>query len=72
MNLDFPKNTILSCFPFFFLIIDHYLLIPVAIAQPFNPIMKLLISIGEPSKEAKIEIEIHQITVETKIRKWSI
>ena len=59
-NLDFANNTILLCFFFFFLIIDLYFLIPAAIAQIFNPIAELVISIGIPSKEAKAEIEIIQ------------
>ena len=41
---------------FFFLIIDSYLLTPAVIAQIFNPIIELLLSIGIPSKEAKAEI----------------
>ena len=61
-NLDLAKNTILSFF--FFLIFDLYLLIPAAIAQIFNPIAELVISIGTPSKEAKAEIEIHTVTAE--------
>ena len=56
----------------FFLIIDLNLLIPVAIAQIFNPIAELLIPIGIPNKEAKAEIKIHPIIVEAKIRKCSI
>ena len=32
-NLDFANNTILSCFFFFFLIIDLYTLVPAAITQ---------------------------------------
>ena len=56
----------------FFLIIDLNLLIPAAIAQIFNPIAELLISIGIPNKEAKAEIKIHPIIVEAKIRKCSI
>ena len=35
----------------------------------FNPIAELLIPLGIPSKEAKAEIEIDPVTVETKIRK---
>ena len=50
-NLDFI--TILSCFFFFFLIIDLYFLIPVVIAQIFNPITELVIPIGIPTKEKK-------------------
>ena len=63
-NLFFASNTILSCFFFFFLIIDLYFLIPAIIAQILNPIPELVIPIGIPSKEAKAEMEIHPITVE--------
>ena len=55
----------------FFLIIDLYLLIPAVLAQTFNPIAELAISIGIPTKEAKAEIEIHLVTAEAKIRKSS-
>ena len=41
---------------FFFVIVDLYSLIPAAIAQVFNPIAELIISIGIPMKEAKAEI----------------
>ena len=44
-NLEFISSTILSCFFFFFLIIDLYFLIPGAIAQIFNPIAELVIPI---------------------------
>ena len=54
-NLAFANNTILSCFFFFFLIIDLYFLIPAAIAQFFNPIARLVVPTGIPSKEAKSE-----------------
>ena len=69
-NFDFASNTILSCF--FFLIIDLYFLIAAVIAQIFNPIAELVISIGIPLKEAKAEIEIHPVIIEPKIRKCSI
>ena len=52
-NLDFDNNTSLSCFFFFFLIIDLYFLTPAVIAQIFNPIAGLVIPIGIPTKEAK-------------------
>ena len=42
------------------------------VAQIFNPIAELVIPIGIPSKEAKVEIEIHQVIVKAKIRKCSI
>ena len=56
-NLDFANNTILSCYFFFFLIIDLYFLIAAVITQIFNPIAELVILIGIPSKEVKAEIE---------------
>ena len=60
-NLDFSNNTILS-YLFFFLIIGLYYLIPEVIGIP----------LGIPIKEAKAEIEIHPVIVETKIRKYSM
>ena len=71
LNLDFANNTILSCFFFFFLIIDLYFLIHAVIAQIFNPIAELLIPIGMPSKETKAKIEIHSVTAEANIRSCS-
>ena len=72
-NFDFANNTILSCFFFFFLIINLYYLIPAPIAQIFNPIAELVIPIGIPKKkEVKAEMETHPVIVEPKIRKWSI
>ena len=47
-NLDFSKNTILSCFFFFFLVFYLYFLFSVAIAQSFNPIAELIIHLGIP------------------------
>ena len=71
-NLSFASNTILSCFCFFFLLIDLYFLIAEAIAQIFNPIGEPVIPIGIPSKEAKAEIEINAVIAEAKIRNCSI
>ena len=71
-NLDFANNTILTCFFFFFLIIDLYFLIPAAIAQIFNPIAELITPIGISIKEEKTEIKIHPAIAEGKIRKCSI
>ena len=56
-NLDFATNTVLSCFPLFFLFIDLCFLIPVFITQIFNAIGELVIAIGFPTKEAKAEME---------------
>ena len=55
-NLDFASNSIELCFSFLLLIIDLWFLIPLVIAQIFNPIAELLIPIGIPIKEAKSEI----------------
>ena len=38
----------------------------------FNPIAELVISVGIPSKEAKLEIEIHPVVFEAKVRKCTI
>ena len=71
VNLDFARDTILSCFLVFLLIIDLHFFISIAIAQIFHPIVELAIPIGILSKETKAEIEIHPVIVEAKIRKWS-
>ena len=71
-NLDFANNTILSCFFFFFLILDLCFLIPAVIAQIVNLIAELVIPIEIPSKEAKVEVEIHPLTAKAKMRKCSI
>ena len=65
--LVFANNTILSCFLFFFLIIDLHFLIPAVIAQIFNSTAELLMSIGISPKKTKTEIEIHPVTTEAKI-----
>ena len=46
-NLDFANNTILSCFLFFFLIIDLRFLITAVII--LNPTTELVIPIGIPT-----------------------
>ena len=58
-NLDFANNTILSCFFFFFLIIDLYFLIPAVIAQ-------ILIAIEIAIKDAKGKNEIYPVILEAK------
>ena len=67
-NLDLYRFIMLL---FLFLITDLYFLIPAVFAQIFDPIAELVIPIEIPSKEAKAEIEIHPVTVEAKIRKFS-
>ena len=55
-----------------FLIIDIYFLIPGIIAHIFNPIAELVIPFRIPTKEEKEEMEIHPVTVEDKIKKFSV
>ena len=64
-NLDFANNGILLCFFLFFSVIDLYFLIPAVITQIFNPTVELVIPIGIPTKEAKMNAEIRQ-----KKQKW--
>ena len=56
----------------FFLIIDLYFLIPAVTIQIFNPTAELVIPTRITTKEAKAEMKIHAVTVETKISKYSI
>ena len=67
----FANNIVLSGLSFFFLIIVWYFLIPPVFTPVFNPITELVIPIKIPRKEAKVEIEIHLIIIEPKIRKCS-
>ena len=53
----------------FFLLIDLYFLIPAAMAEMFNPIAELIIPIGIPIKEAKVEMKTQPVIVEVKISK---
>ena len=57
---------------FFSLIIDLYFLILAVTAQIFTSIAELLLFIGIPTKEAKVEIEIHPVIIELEIVKCSI
>ena len=66
-NLIFAINTILSCFFFFFLIIDLYFLIPAVITQFFNSPAILVISKGMPTKEANAKIETLPVKAEVKV-----
>ena len=61
-DLDFANNNTLSCFFYFFLIIDLYFLIPAVITQIFNPITELVIPIGMPTKEANAQTKIRNCT----------
>ena len=55
-NFVFPNSTILSSFSLLFLIIDLYILIPVVIAQIFNPTVELVMPTGMQTNEANTEI----------------
>ena len=74
-NLEFAiqfRFRLLFYYTSSFLIIDLYFLIPAAITQILHPIAELVISIGKPTKQAKVEIETHPLTVKIKISKCSI
>ena len=71
-KLVFSSNNILSYFFFFFLILTYTFLIPAVIAQIFNLIAKLIIPIGMPSKEAKVQIKIHPVTVKIELKMSSV
>ena len=66
-NLDFADSTIVSCFFFFFLVIDLHFLLPAVIAQISNSIAELVIPIGVPIKEEKAEMETNPVIVEIAI-----
>ena len=72
LTLVFASNTILSCFFFFFLIIDLYFLIPAVITEIFIVIPEFAISTGIPTKETRTEVETHPVTVQAKISKCSV
>ena len=57
---------------FLFLILDIYFLFLAVIAQIFNPTAELVMPTGIPTKEGKVEMETHPVTVETKINQCSI
>ena len=66
-NLDFADSAIVSCFFFFFLVIDLHFLLPAVIAQISNSIAELVIPIGVPIKEEKAEMETNPVIVEIAI-----
>ena len=72
-NLVFANNTVLSCF-FFFFFLNYWLIIfnSCTYYTNFMQISELGIPIRTSSKEAEAGIEIHPVTIETKIRKCSI
>ena len=71
-NLVLVSNTILSCFFYFFLIIDLYLLILAVITEIFIVVAEILIPTETPTKDANKEIETHQVAVEAKISKCPV
>ena len=60
-KLAFAKNTLLSCFFSFVLMIDFYFLIPAVITRSFNPTAALAIPTGIPTNVAKAEIETYPV-----------
>ena len=71
-NLVFVNDDVLTCFFFFFRIIDFYFLFPAVIEQIFYSIAEFVIPIGIPSKGVIDETEIYSVFVEAKIRNHSI
>ena len=77
-NLVLVNNSILSCFFFFFLVIDlsnlniKYFLITAVIAQVFNLTEERVIPMGITTEVVEAKIETHPLTAEAKIRKCSI
>ena len=61
-NLVFVNNIILSRFFFFFLIIELQFSIPAVTVQIFIFTGELVIPIGIPTKELKVETETHSVT----------
>ena len=53
----------------FIWMIDVHILILVVFAQIFNPVPKLVIPIVIQTKEAKSEMETHQVIVKAKTKK---
>ena len=66
-KLFLANNTILSCFFCFILIMDLYFLVPAVNPQISNPNAELLMTIRNPTKEAKAEIETNPVTIEAKM-----
>ena len=66
--LDFAKYIILSSF--FSVIFYLYFLIPIVVAEIFNPIAELVIPIGIPTKETKEEMQTHPVIVKAKRRSY--
>ena len=69
-NFDFANNTTLSCFFFFFSIIDLYFLIAEFITQIFNATAEILIPAGIANIDAKAEIETHPESVQNRTKRF--
>ena len=65
-NLSFPRNTILTCFLFFFLILDLYFLIPAVTAQVFIHTAQIIIPTETLAYEANAEMEAQPLTLKIK------
>ena len=65
-NLVFTNNTFLLCFFIFFWITELYMLIPVVIAQTFNPVAELAIPTVSPTNEANADVETQPLIAEIK------
>ena len=65
------SDTNISSFAFFFFIIGLYFLIPEMIVQMFNPTAEIVIPRETQINGGNAEIEMPQVTVETKISKFS-
>ena len=71
-SLVFANKIFLSCFFFSLLIIDLYFLIPAVVAQIFYPTAEQVMLTRISTKKGKTEMEIHPVTAETKVSKYSI
>ena len=64
-SVDFPKNTVLWFFLFFFTI-NLYFLIAAVLAKIYISTAELVMTVGTETKEANTEIEIQPVTVKLK------
>ena len=70
-KLAFINNIILSCFFFFFWLIDLHFLIASVISQIYDATVEFVIPIGIQTKEAKAETKMDPVTADTEIKKYS-
>ena len=64
-SVDFPNNTVLWFFLFFFTI-NLYFLIAAVLAKIYISTAELVMTVGTETKEANREIEIQPVTVKLK------